>query len=906
MHDDDTTRDPFEALAAEFVERRRSGENPSIDEYVERCPELADEIRELFPTIGAIEELQETEVLPQGGTAHGDLPFDVLGDYRIIRELGRGGMGIVYEAEQVSLARHVAVKVLPRSHVMDAVHLERFRREARLAARLHHTNIVPVFGVGEQEGYHYYVMQLIRGIGLDRAIARLASRASSGPPRAGDLTALARHDSVLPADETPPSYWHEVARIGFCVADALAHAHALGTLHRDIKPANLLLDEQGDVWVADFGLAKAVHADHVTRSGGLTGTLRYMAPEQFEGHADARTDIYSVGITLYELLTLRPAFAQTDRSRLMHQIVAGSPPAPRKVNPSVPRDLETIVLKATAREPRRRYGSAEELARDLERFLDGRPVQARRVTALERAWRWCGRNPALASVTTLAAGLVVAVAVVASIGYARTRRALRAEARQRQRAEANAESAVTVLDAVFRSFSPGEGAALTVQGSTGAAVTLSAPAVLSPQAATLLTQLLSFYEQLAEQEGQGGALRGKVADAHRRVADIRRRLGQYDEALAAYNRAIAVTQALPPDVLPADARALELAELHNGVGQLYKQQHHFEESQQSHRRALAILERCEKLSDRGTVELARTHCFLGTAADIVAGRPLAGGDDGPVGPMEGPPFDGPPPRRGTLGPPHMRPRLAAGGKAASVGDPRHLEQAIALLEPFVAQHPEDGDARCLLARSLREYSKVLHARGDEAAIVSLERAIAILEALVKEHPESPDYRYDLCLAYTTVDPRQPVPRRWSHDTVQKQHLKALRIAESLAAERPQVPQYALLLATIYHRAALVSDREEARTFQRSAVDTCSRLVSRFPHVPNYRAWEAAMQIALARSLLARRELDEASRTLDAAVAALKKLRTEHAELTFVSGLLEEAELLLDEALGIPPGPGPRP
>ncbi|NQT85991.1 serine/threonine protein kinase, partial [bacterium] len=712
MGNDDTARDPFEELAAEFVERRRRGENPSVEEYAERYPELADEIRELFPTIGAIEGLQETELLPRGATPLGDLPFEALGDYRIVGELGRGGMGIVYEAEQVSLARHVAIKVLPRSHLLDAVHLERFRREAQLAARLHHTNIVPIFGVGEQGGYHYYVMQLIRGIGLDRAVARLAIRPGETLPSAGDLAALTRsdEDDGATAGHVAPTYWRWAARIGFCVADALAHAHGLGILHRDIKPANLLLDGQGDVWVADFGLAKAIQSDQATLTGGLTGTLRYMAPEQLRGQADARSDVYSLGITLYELLTLRPAFAQTDRSALMHEIAQGPPVALRRVEPRVPRDLETIVLKATAREPRRRYGSARELAQDLERFLEGLPVHARRITVFERGWRWCTRNPAVASLTALAALLVVAVAVVASVGYARTRRALHAEARQRRRAEASADSAVTVLDAVFESFAPGSGGApeLTVQGASGDSVTLSAPPVLSRETAALLARLLSFYERLADQEGQGSALQRKVADAHRRVADIRRRLGQRDEALAAYSRAIAITQALAADAMAPEDCARSLAELHNGLGQLHRTNYQPEPARQAHTRALTILQGAPAaLSARSVYELARTHYLLGMQERTAVERPA--GD--PVGRRRGPMDDdrpfrddrAPRPRDGGRAGPARRPHGPPAEAAVLVREAQHLEEAIALLEPLAAQRPADADTRRLLACCLREY-----------------------------------------------------------------------------------------------------------------------------------------------------------------------------------------------------------
>jgi WD40 repeat protein len=223
------------------------------------------------------------------------------------------------------------------------------------------------------------------------------------------------------------TYWHSAARVGVQVAGALAYAHQQGVLHRDIKPSNLLLDFQGTVWVTDFGLAKAADEADLTRTGDLVGTLRYMAPERFRGTSDARSDVYALGLTLYELLSLRPAFVGTDRERLIHQVTQSEPPRPSQLDPEVPRDLETIVLKAIDREPSRRYQTAGELAEDLQRFLDDRPIRARRASLGERAGRWCRRNPALAGVTGLAAALLIAVAAVSSIGYIRTSAALARE-----------------------------------------------------------------------------------------------------------------------------------------------------------------------------------------------------------------------------------------------------------------------------------------------------------------------------------------------------------------------------------------------------------------------------------------------------------------------------------------------
>jgi WD40 repeat protein/serine/threonine protein kinase len=478
MTDNDlSSADPLGQIADEFVEAFRQGKRPSVEEFARRYPEHADEIRDMLPALVLMEKAKSAdgrcrEPSGTGAARLGSPGLQQLGDYEILREVGRGGMGVVYEAQQLSLGRHVAIKVLPASALLDARQLGRFQREARSAAKLHHTNIVPVFGVGEQDGLHYFVMQFIPGLGLDVVLDELrrlrrphaepaltqdaapagpangsrdvsavdvarglltgeyrppapdgaltitpgeASPVASAPPapersavaRAADTSATIRlpgQSETSKLSELGSQYWQSVARVGVQVADALAHAAGQGVLHRDIKPANLLLDETGNVWVTDFGLAKAdTDGDDLTRTGDIVGTLRYLAPKRFNGQGDLRSDVYSLGLTLYELLALRPAFDEPDRNKLVKQVMHDEPARPRKLNRAVPRDLETVVLKAIARDPAHRYQSPAALADDLKRFVEDRPVKARRTNAAEKLWRWCRRNPLPAS---LVAGIV--------------------------------------------------------------------------------------------------------------------------------------------------------------------------------------------------------------------------------------------------------------------------------------------------------------------------------------------------------------------------------------------------------------------------------------------------------------------------------------------------------------------
>jgi serine/threonine protein kinase/WD40 repeat protein len=482
MTGNEGARDPIDELAEEFLARYRRGERPALSEYVARRPDLADDIRDLFPALVMMEEAGP--VAP-----HGPAGFDraaarrapeQLGDYRILREVGRGGMGVVYEAEQESLGRRVALKVLPAEVAGDVTCLKRFCREARSAARLHHTNIVPVHDVGAHDGLHYYAMQFIQGQSLDEVLTELRRlRQSPAEPPATDLTrSLADHlltgqfDGADVAEGTPavemPSvaasatradcsdfstssdfqYYRSLARLGLQVAEALAYAHGQGVLHRDIKPSNLLLDQHGTVWVTDFGLAQD-EGEALTRTGNVVGTLRYMPPERLDGVSDGRGDVYSLGLTLYELLALRPAFDESDQARLMRRVVQEEPPRPRWYDRRVPRDLETIVLKAMAKEPGRRYQTAEEMATDLRHFLADEPIRARRSSWPERLLRLGRRNPVVAglsaAVVVLVAVSLVVLAIVGLVEQARVKAVVsqqRAEGAEREALAAKAENKV--------------------------------------------------------------------------------------------------------------------------------------------------------------------------------------------------------------------------------------------------------------------------------------------------------------------------------------------------------------------------------------------------------------------------------------------------------------------------------
>jgi tetratricopeptide (TPR) repeat protein len=827
MIDSSSERYPLEVLADEFAERWRRGERPTVTEYTARHPDLAGEIRALFPAVVLMEDVKRSR--PMGASAAHSVPARMperLGDCRVVREVGRGGMGIVYEAEQESLGRRVAVKVLTAQALVDPDRLRRFRREARAMARLHHTNIVPVFGFGEHDGLPYYIMQFIDGQGLDQLIAD-----STGLP------------------------FGEVARVGLQVAEALAYAHAQGTLHRDIKPSNLLLDGRGTVWITDFGLAQLAESENASEPGALTGTLRYMAPERFRGRSDARCDVYGLGLTLYELLTLRPAFDATDRGQLIHQVTHEEPPAPRRSNPAIPRDLETVVLKACARDPVDRYQSAQELAADLRRFLEGKAVRARRVGPAEHLRRWCVRNPAVAGLTALAAGLLVLAAGLASAGYLQTRSALRregalrqeAEAQrrqaevnvelartavareadqrqeavdQRQRAEANLRLALRAFDEVFAQAARHD----TVHASDPASdeeSELACPPVVSPEVAALLNNLLKFYDQFGERNGSDSRLQGEIARAYRRVGDIQQRLGQFEKAETAYRRALVLYE-------QRASCPRETAVVQNELGLVLQMTGRFAEAEKAHRRALERLQ-VRVAGDTGPApvryELARTHALLG----------------------------------GVLG--------NTGRSDEAVAS---YHRSLALVTYLLEEDSANPDYRLVQARTYRSLYFVLSRRGKRPeAATACREAIALLTKLADDYPAVPDYRYELGEVLIRLSGGGRGSR---HDPgAEPQLRRAVDLAKDLVVAFPAVPQYQALRARAFHKLGSllqVSGRAtEAEHFHREAVALHRTLVSQFPSVPSYQLYRAEACRSLGTDLRQQGQLAEACSVLEEAIEA---------------------------------------
>lgn len=407
-------------LLDQYLAELQAGRTPDKAELLARHPELAQQLEDCLAGI---------EFVHKAGTPSSGMPAQ-LGDFRIVREVGRGGMGVVYEAEQLSLKRKVALKVLRFGVTADAELMQRFQREAETVAHLHHTNIVPIHAIGCEQGVHYYAMQFIEGESLAAVLEAAAGEGGGASKGAADAGCVGHDKRTNGLEIRSTGRDHKTGRDYPTIcewalqgAEALAYAHQRGVIHRDIKPSNLILDPEGTVWLTDFGLAKRADEVTMTAAGVVMGTPRYMSPEQAAAARqpiDHRTDIYSLGATLYELATGKPVFDSPTPHGVITQILNSEPVAPRLLQRGLPRDLETIILKCLAKDPSRRYQQARDLADDLRSYLEGRSIRARRASFLEKAARWAKKHrqsTMVSGVTAVASVLLIVGAIQARSAY---------------------------------------------------------------------------------------------------------------------------------------------------------------------------------------------------------------------------------------------------------------------------------------------------------------------------------------------------------------------------------------------------------------------------------------------------------------------------------------------------------
>jgi tetratricopeptide (TPR) repeat protein len=701
-------------LTEEFTERLRSGERPGIEDYARLHPDLAPRIRRLFPALVALEGAG-------GGDAPPALaPGRLFGRYRIEGEIGRGGMGVVHDATHVALGKRVALKVLAAG---NADRTERFLREARTAAQLHHTNIVPVFDVGEAEGVPYYAMERIEGLGLDQA--------------------------ARPREAGPRFRW--IAELGAQAADALEHAHRRGVIHRDVKPSNLLVDAGGVLWVTDFGLARRAEDPSLTSTRAIVGTPRFMSPEQAEATrqgVDHRTDVYSLGATLYELLAGRPAFEGETMAEVVRQVLTREPLRPRRIDPLVPRELETVVLKAMAKRPEDRYPTARALAEDLRRWLAREPVRAQPAGPWLRLRRWAQRNPMLATAVagvfaSLAAGLCVSLVL------------LRANQEARRRAEANLGQAIAAVDRM-----------LTTVGVD----VLSAAPRMEETRRELLEEALRFYEGFLAERADDARLGLETARARRRVGSLLTSLGDHPRAEAALRRAIEECERL------GAASDLQLARL--SLGELLLVRGCPGEAE------AVLLRSLPPPTPLGMLLLGRALQELGRRRDAAGACRHAAALAGRLGPGAGATL------AACLG-------MLATALQAREPDPEAeaaLALSLTLRREACARTPEQPGARFDLARSLASFgwARALAGRVEEADAACAE-ALALAGRLADDFPLVPEYPSFLANEWNNRGNLMSDARR--DEEAAACYEKAIATAERLAGRFPGVPAHESLLGS---------------------------------------------------------------------------------------------------------------
>lgn len=965
-------RHPVDYLAEEFAERIRNGESPQIDEYCGKYPEHAEMIRAVFPSVLLVERASHREDQHRrsgssnaAAAAFTSMP-QTLGDFQLIREIGRGGMGVVYEAIQRSLKRHVALKVISALIAGSAKQLRRFRREAESAASLHHSNIVPVYGIGEDQGLQYYAMQLIDGVTLaeivrhlriapntvaatgDRTIetaisgdhkqntrpdsrrfgsaeavlrlfgstisADLPILADTGlstdfsqvsDPRSAtvvpsesqlaDTMSCAAHDADLTGEADsgellPPedvtlnqAYIRNITRVIANVANALDYAHRQGILHRDIKPANLILDRDGTIWVADFGLARQADLQGVTQTGEIVGTLRYMAPEQLRGEADVRTDIYALGVTLYELLALKPA---VDAPLLSAAKGGAAITRLRPGRPEIPADLETITLKACMPESDRRYQSAREFEADLVRFLEDRPILARRVTPFERLWRWSRRNPLIASLSGATVLLLLTIAIILGISnrriqgvlnarnleYARAEKnlaektvALAAVEREQIRAETNLNVAIAAFEEVFNNIAARGRSESLLDELSDAELLPESDALLSSADVTLLETLLGFFDRLAAENTKD--LSTESAAARRRVGDIQQQLGRLDDAQQSYQTALDAYKAVALRKPEDKSLILAQAEILHQMMMTFAKRGEFPLAMLKFQDLRSLLKASPAVQDSASGRFA-----LATSINSLVSFGLR-----------------------TAVEPRFRPRNPLLNRALPREELPNSSQmqrlrresgfnaeAMNILQELANENPASVPYRLAMAQATKHKARIAQLFRDwNQADEALADAIRILEDLQKEFPASDRFKYELAETLSALSSFRP--------TDMQRLMRSQQLSRELLDAHPGVAEYRELCAVTLTRIAgvqmAVGKPERAEALLKEALQHHQQLADQFPDVLKYQYVLAATQQQLAQIYAEGKRLSLARETLDTAIARMEEMPQRFHFRNAASGLL---------------------
>lgn len=822
-------------LVAQCIDAHEAGGPEAVAAILAANPDLAPRLRQ------RLQKLEQAGLLPTAAVDEGRIP-EQLGEYRLLRRIGSGGMGVVYLAEQGSLGRTVALKLVRPEQRFFPGARARFRREVEAIARLGDAGIVPIHAVGEDQGIDFFTMEYVRGASLADLLASVhATPVAQLSGRDIAVVAAARAEQQLPA-QLPELFlgtWVQACcRMLARMARSVHHAHERGVVHRDLKPNNAMVTPDGRVLLLDFGLASAEGSARITRSGAVLGTLHYMAPEQLLDHPiDARTDVYALGVTLYELLALAPPYHAGSGEALRHEILHGAPvPLPRR-NREVPRDVATIVEVALDRDPKRRYPSALALAEDLERFLQHRPIQARPIGPWLRLRRGCQRHPALATASGLLLLALLSTPLLVRLSRGDADQVIESA---QQAARANLQSAI---DATVR---------LMEQARSGALRRTPGLDAERLRQGNLAAELMA---KLRRENAADATVSTLFVNGMIRVAELRRLLGHYAEALSALDEATVVWRELQARA-PGDAR---LAEDHNGLrlarastltglgqfqaaAQLWQQivdEHAEIDPGQAPHHLRQVLSTCHNNLGRmhfasERPDLALAHLQQGLAIDAslpMAARTLDHRLD------------------------TARSRLNLGAVFRDLGridDARACYDAVtAELRGLAAESPDEPEVRRELARAELASSKIAARGGDEAAAAPLrDAALDAMQKLVAAFPERVTYRHEL--AMMAFEAATDLHRARQIDAAQRRIALAIEQQDLVLANQPDHPEHSTELATFLgQRGTLLlaqQQLEAALTDLRAAADLQQRIATAHPADPHYAMRSAALLQELAMCL----------------------------------------------------------
>ena len=842
----------LERVLADYLHSVEKGQPLDRSALIAAHPDLADDLQSFFrnhdsigrlavPLNAAAAEAPTITGMLDPEPAQSGMTVRYFGDYELLDEIARGGMGVVYKARQVNLNRVVALKMILAGQLANDSDVKRFYAEAEAAAKLDHPGIVPIFEIGQHDGQHYFSMAFVEG-------ESLAKKVIDGPMPPRDAAEMVRK-----------------------VADAVEYAHQKGIIHRDLKPANVLLDGHGQPKVTDFGLAKQTQGDSgLTGTGQILGTPSYMPPEQASGKLDEvgpPSDVYALGAILYCLLTGRPPFQAASPLDTLKQVLEQEPVAPRQLNPHVPLDLETIALKCLEKEPARRYAKGVDLADELGRFLRGEPILARPVGPVERTWHWCKRNRALAGLTA-ATALSLIVGIIGSSYFAikerdravsesiakqdaltqkgiadeNARRAdekaneaqanalearANAENEAKQRAiaelrERESQEAKERAEAARREATTAQANAMSaLRGTTDDAIEqlIGSRPVLGPSERAYLERSLRRWQGLAAEQGDSEQSRAIRAEGTFRVAALRGKLGDREASISGYGQAILQFAELATDFPQVPQYRWYLAGSHSDtaiqlkeIGDLAKSREHFENALQAEKQLAAEFPAAVNYRN----DLAGIHFNLANLLRILGDRPAA---------------------------------LA------------HLQSALELGEALVAELPGVARYRLFLAGNYNALATVLHELGRRSESgVQFERALTVAQKLDADFPAVPNYRSELALIHNNFGHLLHVsgndPRALS------QYARALAIGEKLVAEFPGVPTYRQDCAAAHTNLGILlvgrGEPAEAAEQYRKALALIAKLAADAPGVPAYRRELAGVNLELG-DLLVKLGQDSAAR-----------------------------------------------